>query len=102
MSQRVARGLHDLRETEVAMRRIGLGLVVAAFFGCASSTELENESRVHTLRADQAAKARDYTTAANEQHKAQELHAKAVERSYKEGGTNQVVIPGDVPATPTP
>jgi len=84
------------------MRRIGLGLLVAGFFGCASSTELENKARVHTLRADAAASVRDYDTAAAEKHKAQELHAKAVQKAYKEGNTSVVEVPGDVPATPTP
>jgi hypothetical protein len=84
------------------MKRIGLGLVVAGFFGCASSTELENKARVHTLHADAAAQARDYDTAAREKHEAEELHAKAVKRAYKEGVTNDVTVPSDVPASPTP
>jgi hypothetical protein len=84
------------------MKRIGLGLVVAGLFGCASSTELENKSRVHTLRADAAASVRDYDTAAREKHEAEELHAKAVNKSYKEGRTSDVQVPSDVPVTPSP
>jgi len=84
------------------MRRIGLGLIVVGFFGCASSTELEDKARVHTLRADAAASVRDYDTAATEKHKAEELHAKAVKKAYKEGNTSVVAVPGDVPVSPTP
>lgn len=84
------------------MKRIGLSLLVVGFFGCASSTELEDKARVHTLRADAAASARDYETAAKEKHEAEELHAKAVRKAYKEGNTNDVAVPGDVPASPTP
>jgi len=98
----VARRLQDPHETEVAMKRIGLSLLVLGFFGCASSTELENKSRVHTMRADAAAQSRDYDTAAQEKHKAEELHAKAVKKAYKEGATNDVEVPSDVPASPTP
>jgi len=84
------------------MRRIGLGLLIVGFVGCASSTELENKARVHTMRADAAASVRDYDTAAQEKQKAEELHAKAVKRAYKEGATNDVVVPSDVPAPPAP
>jgi hypothetical protein len=84
------------------MKRIGLGLLIVGAIGCASSTELEDKSRVHTLRADAAASARDYQLAAREQDKARELHAKAVEKAYKEGRTIDVTVPADVPATPTP
>jgi sRNA-binding protein len=84
------------------MRRIGLGLLIVGLVGCASSTELENKARVHTMRADAAASVRDYDTAAQEKQKAEELHAKAVKRAYKEGVTNDVVVPSDVPASPTP
>lgn len=84
------------------MKRIGLCLVVAGMFGCASSTELENKARVHSLRADAAAQARDYDTAAREKHEAEEMHAKAVKKAYKEGRTNEVVVPGEVPAPPNP
>lgn len=84
------------------MRTIGLGLLVAGAIGCASSTELEDKSRVHSLRADAAASARDYQVAAREQEKARELHAKAVNKAYKEGRTIDVTVPADVPATPTP
>lgn len=84
------------------MKRIGLGLIVAGLFGCASSTELENKSRVHTMRADAAASVRDYDTAAREKHEAEELHAKAVNKSYKEGRTDDVQVPSDVPVNPSP
>ncbi|HEX6838054.1 MAG TPA: hypothetical protein VF334_15860 [Polyangia bacterium] len=84
------------------MKRIGLGLLIVGAIGCASSTELEDKSRVHTLRADAAASARDYQLAAREQDKARELHAKAVNKAYKEGRAIDVAVPSDVPATPTP
>ncbi len=86
------------------MKKIGLGLLVAAAFGCASSTELENKSRVHSLRADAAASARDYGTAAREKQEAERLHAKAVKKAYKEGTTvtDTVVVPSDVPAPQNP
>ena len=84
------------------MKRFGLALLVLGFVGCASSTELENRSRIHTLRADAAASARDYQVAAREQEKARDLHAKAVEKAYKEGTTVGVAVPADVPASPSP
>jgi hypothetical protein len=84
------------------LRRMGLGLLVVGFFGCASSAELENQSRMHSLRADAAAQRRDYGAAASEQHEARELHAKAVERAAKEGHTNQIPLESDVPAPPAP
>ena len=84
------------------MKRIGMGLLCLGFFGCASSTELENKSRVHTMRADAAAGVRDYDTAAQEKHKAEELHAKAVKKAYGEGRTDDVTVPADVPANPNP
>ncbi len=81
---------------------VGLGLLALGAFGCASSTELEDKARAHSLRADAAAQARDYQTAAREQEKARELHGKAVERSYKEGRTTEVVVPSDIPAPEKP
>ncbi len=79
------------------MKRIGLGLIIVGLFGCASSTELEEKSRVHALRADAAAQARDYGRAAHEQEEAQELHEKAVKKAYKEGRAGEVVVPSAVP-----
>ena len=84
------------------MKRIGLGLLVLGFVGCASSTELENKSRVHTMRADAAASVRDYDTASREKHEAEELHAKAVSKAAREGRTDDVTVPADVPANPNP
>lgn len=84
------------------MKTIGLAVIVAGAFGCASSTKLENEARVHTLRADAAASARDYATASDEQKEAERLHAKAVKKAYKEGRTEDVTVPSDVPALPNP
>jgi hypothetical protein len=78
------------------------GVFAATALGCASSTELENESRTHTLRADAAAQVRDYDRAAKEKHEAQELHEKAVKKAYKEGRASDVVVPGDVPAPMSP
>jgi hypothetical protein len=78
---------------------VGLGVLAAA--GCASSTKLENEARIHTLRADAAARARDYDVAAREQHEAEELHRKAQKRAYEEGRSD-VIVPADVPGPATP
>ena len=84
------------------MRMLGLGLLALGAVGCASSTELENKARVHTLRADAAASTRDYARAASEKEEAQRLHSKAVKKAYKEGRTMDVEVPSDVPASPTP
>lgn len=70
--------------------------------GCASSTQLENKSRIHQVRADAAAEARDYEVAAREEEKARELHEKAVKKAYKEGKAGQVLVPSDVPYPPPP
>jgi hypothetical protein len=78
---------------------LGMGLLAVA--GCASSTQIENESRVHSLRADEAARARQYDVAAREQVEAERLHEKAQKRAYKEGRSD-VVVPADVPAPSTP
>jgi hypothetical protein len=79
-----------------------VGVLALGGIGCASSTKLENESRVHSLRADSAAQARDYSRAAQEQAEAQRLHDKAVQRAYKEGTAKEVVVPADVPAPEHP
>ena len=86
------------------MRRwmLAVGLILGgAVAGCASSTQLENEARVHSLRADAAAHGRDYNTAYKEQEKARELHNDAVQKAYKEGRPD-VYVPADVPAPTTP
>jgi hypothetical protein len=83
------------------LRVLGLGLLAALAIGCASSVKLENESRVHSLRADAAASARDYRVAAREKEEAEELHQKAMKRAYKEG-RNDVVVPADVAGPVTP
>lgn len=76
---------------------VGVGLLALSAFGCASSQKLEDEARVHQLRADAAASRRDYTVAAEEQHEAAALHEKAVKRAYKEGNAQQVTVPSAVP-----
>jgi hypothetical protein len=78
---------------------IGLGLLAVA--GCASSTKLENEARIHTLRADSAARAHQYDVAAREQQEAQDYHLKAQKKAYKEGRSD-IVVPADVPTPETP
>lgn len=83
------------------VRNVLLGFIVCGAGACASSVELENQSRVHTLRADAAAQGRDYAVAAREKEEAQELHEKAMKKAYKEGRTD-VVVPADVSAPPTP
>jgi hypothetical protein len=81
---------------------IGGCLLALGAGGCASSTKLENKARIHEMRADRAAQARDYETAAAEQDRARELHEKAVKKAYKEGNTSGVVVPADVPYPPPP
>jgi outer membrane murein-binding lipoprotein Lpp len=83
------------------MKRWMVGLGVLALAGCASSTKLENEARVHTLRADAAARTRQYDVAAREQQEADRLHQKAQKKAYKEGRSD-IVIPADVPVPATP
>ena len=79
---------------------VGLGLVTVGAVGCASSTKLENQARIHTLRADAAAQTRNYDLAAREKAEAERLHEKAVARAYKEGRSSEVVVPADVPTAP--
>lgn len=81
---------------------VGVSLLAVGTIGCADSVKLENQSREHTLRADAASRARDYELASREQSEAEKLHAKAVKKAYKEGRTDEVVVPADVPAPPTP
>lgn len=83
------------------MKRWVIAVGFLSVAGCASSTKLENESRVHSLRADEAARARQYDVAAREQEEAVRLHHKAQEKAYKEGRSD-VVVPADVPASETP
>jgi hypothetical protein len=83
------------------VRNVLLGFILCGTGACASSVELENQSRVHTLRADSAAQARDYRVAAREKEEAEDLHAKAMKKAYKEGRTD-VIVPADVAAPPTP
>lgn len=78
---------------------VGVGLLAVA--GCATSTQLENESRVHSLRADQFASLRQYDVASREQQEAERLHQKAEKKAYKEGRSD-VVVPAEVPAPVTP
>jgi hypothetical protein len=80
---------------------VAAGLLAMLSVGCASSTELENKARVHSLRADAAASARDYSVADKEQREAARLHEKAVKKAYNEG-RRDVVVPADVPAPVTP
>lgn len=79
------------------MRRMALVLAVGGLIGCASSAELEEKARVHSYRADAAARNRDYDTAAKEKREADELHAKAVNKAYKEGRATDVTVPSAVP-----
>jgi len=87
------------------MRRTLLWLGALAFCGCASAAKIERQAKLHDMRADAAARVRDYDRAAAEKAEAQRLHAKAVRRAYQEGTTEQVVIPtppGEVPHEPPP
>jgi len=79
---------------------VGVGLLAIAAASCASSTKLENEARIHSLRADAAAQSRDYNLAAQEKQEAQRLHEKAVEKALKEGKGGNITVPGDVPYNP--
>jgi hypothetical protein len=72
------------------MRILLLTFLAAA---CAeSSAELQVESARHRQAAESAASANDLRRAAAEQTKADELHAKAVERAVKEGRTGDLVF----------
>lgn len=87
------------------MRKGMLWWCAIAFAGCASATKVEREAKIHDMRADAAGRMRDYDRAAAEKAEAERLHAKAVKRSYKEGTTDQVVIPtapAEVPHEPPP
>ncbi|HZS35427.1 MAG TPA: hypothetical protein VFF06_01295 [Polyangia bacterium] len=87
-----------MRRLLVAVGLLGLGAV-----GCANSTKLERESRLHYMRADAAGSVRDYNRAAAEKSEAERLHGKAVKKAYKEGNSPSVVIPAapeEVPAPP--
>jgi hypothetical protein len=71
-----------------------------AMVGCATSSQLEDQARVHSLRADAAARERNYELAAAEKHKSAELHEKAVKKAYREGNAGNVTVPSEVPTTP--
>jgi hypothetical protein len=86
---------------EALMRRWMVGMGLLALAGCASSTSIENQARIHTLRADAAARARQYDVAAREQEEAERLHLKAQKRAYKEGRSD-VIVPAEVPGPTTP
>ena len=57
-----------------------------------SSAELQVESQRHRQAAQAAANANDLSRAAAEQTKADQLHAQAVKRAYKEGRSNELVF----------
>jgi hypothetical protein len=80
---------------------VALGVLSLVPVGCASSVKLENQSRIHRLRADTAAERRQYDVAAREQDEADRLHDKAIKRARKEGNAAAVTVPADVPY-PTP
>ena len=84
---------------------LGLGVFGLTLAGCATSTQIEREARLHDMRADAAANIRDYDRASQEKAEAERLHAKAVKRAYKEGNAAGVVIPAtpsEVPHEPPP
>jgi hypothetical protein len=82
------------------MRRTLLWLGALALAGCASAAKLEQQAKLHDMRADAAASVRDYDKAAAEKAEAARLHAKAVKRSYEEGTTEQIVVPSAPSETP--
>jgi hypothetical protein len=72
------------------MRILLLTFLAAA---CAtSSAELQVESSRHRQAAASAASVNDYSRAAAESAKADELHAQAVKRAYKEGRSGDLVF----------
>lgn len=83
------------------VRNVLLGFILCGAGACASSVQLENQSRVHSMRADEAAQGRNYALAAHEKQEAQDLHEKAMKKAYKEGRTD-VIVPADVNGPPTP
>ena len=89
------------------MRKVllGLGLFGLTMAGCATSAQIEREARLHDMRADAAARIRDYDRASAEKSEAERLHAKAVKKAVNEGNTSGVVIPTaptEVPHDPAP
>jgi hypothetical protein len=82
------------------MRRALPWVCALALVGCASASKLEREAKIHDQNADAAARLREYDRASAEKSEAQRLHAKAVKRAYKEGSTEQVVIPTTPSQTP--
>ena len=84
---------------------VGVGLLVLGAAGCATSTQLERESRAHLNRADALASTRDYDRASQEKGEADRLHRKAVKKAYKEGNAASVAVPGapvEVPSSSAP
>jgi hypothetical protein len=79
---------------------VALGMVWMV--GCATSSQLEDQSRVHGLRADAAARQHNYELAAAEKHKAADLHEQAVKKAYKEGNAGNVTVPSEVPPAQPP
>lgn len=76
------------------------GLLSASAAGCgASAAEEQRRAMGHQYKADQAAQQGQYGVACIEQRKAQEAHAKAVEKAMDEG---QPIPPQPVQGAPPP
>jgi len=74
--------------------------VMAGLFAvasCATSSQIEDQARMHADRSEHAAARGDYELAAREKQKADSQHAKAVKRAYKQGQTAGVEVPANVP-----
>lgn len=80
-----------------------LGVVALSVVGCgASSAEEQRRAVSHQNNADQAAQQGQYGMASDEQRKAEESHAKAVEKAMDNGEPiPRQTRPGD-PAPPPP
>lgn len=83
----------------------GVCVVVASLSGCgATANEEQRRAVVHQNNADQAAQQGQYGVAGDEQRKAEEAHARAVQKAMDEGKPiPRQTRPGDpAPAPPPP
>jgi hypothetical protein len=76
--------------------------LVGSIVGCgASSSEEQRRAVIHQHNADQAAQQGQYGVAGDEQRKAEEAHARAVEKAMDEGKPiPRQTRPGDPPPRP--
>ncbi|MGK3990351.1 hypothetical protein WMF37_06175 [Sorangium sp. So ce291] len=80
------------------------GVLVASALGCgATSSEEQRRAVVHQNNADDAAQRGQYGMASDEQRKAEDAHAKAVQKAMDNGEPiPRQTRPGDPPPAPPP